>query len=131
MHDAFETATLENLSRTTKRGSLQHTARSVTSPISESFTARLNIETVLKKDPDAKITQMQEGRFKLRLTQKHLSFMIADILAGDNLDSQVVLSQDLQTFEPNPEIVKTSAVPLWVVQPMKNGSEVMIKRIWR
>ena len=51
------------------------------------------------------------------------------LIEADNPDVDLTFSDDLVNFEPEPDLVKKSKVPLWVLSPL-GSKTILLKRIW-
>ena len=85
----------------------------------------LKFDTLKKKDSKAKIVATDYG-YSVKLSRPHLAFNMCSILAEDNMDLN--FTQELMEYDPDEELIRKSAVPLWVVK--SKGNNVMIQRIW-
>lgn len=123
--DPFEEAIFTGLANTSAR-----TAKK-TAPLD--LTARL--QPALSFDH---LKQAAHGRIRVAFTESgyHINLgtqMIAadlrKLLAQDNPGIQLEFTEDFNNYEPNPDLIKKSKVPLWVIKPTGTQS-VLIQRMW-
>lgn len=91
----------------------------------------LNFTSLQAADKGSRVTAFDRG-YRIELGNQRLAFDMGafrNLLEQDNPGIDLTFDDALASYAPDPDLIKKSRVPLWVLKPL-GGTSLLIQRMW-